>query len=91
MIWNVSSNYAMIKEIFKANGINYRKYIGLVKHLSIIEFEAKINFLIKNGYDIIVGTQLHEIFNMSDINMKIKYGVVREDLIREQLGIEKKV
>lgn len=91
MIWNVSSNYAKIKEIFKANSINYRKYIGLVKHLSIIEFESKINFLIKNGYDIIVGAQLHEIFNMSDINMKVKYGVVREDLIREQLGIEKKV
>ena len=91
MIWNVSDNYSRIKEIFKANKINYRKYIGLVKHLSVIEFEAKINFLIENGYDIVAKAHLHEIFNMSDINMKVKYGVSREELIRNYLGIEKRV
>lgn len=91
MIWNVSNNYSKIKEIFKSKGINYRKYIGQVKHLSIIEFEAKINYLINNGYAIIVDNQLHEIFNMSDINMKAIYGISREDLIRNYLGIEKKV
>lgn len=91
MIWNVSSNYSKIKEMFQNNGINYRKYIGQVKHLSYIEFSAKFNYLINSHIAIIDNKKLHEIFNMSDVNMRIKYHVSREDLIREYLGLEKKV
>ena len=91
MIWNVSDNYSRIKEILQNNGINYRKHMSYLKQFSVIEVEAKIKYLVSNGYAIIVDNKLHEIFNMSDINMKIKYGVSREDLIRDYLGIEKKV
>ncbi len=91
MIWNVSDNYSRIKDILKDNGINYRKHMSYLKQFSVIEVEAKIRFLLDKGYAIIVDNQLHEIFKMSDINMKVKYGVSREDLIREYLGTIKKV
>lgn len=91
MIWNVSDNYSRIKEILRSNGINYRKYMSYLKQYSVIEIEAKIKYLLDKGYAIIENTSLHEIFNMSDINMKVKYGVTREDLIRNYLGIDKKV
>ena len=91
MIWNISDNYSRIRELFKSNGINYRKYIGQVKHLSIIEFEAKLNYLITKQYAIISNNALHEIFNMSNIDMKIRYGVSREELIKEYIGLKKKV
>ena len=91
MIWNVSDNYSRIKEILQSRGINYRKHMSYLKQYSVIEVEAKIKYLISKGYAIIEKSKLHEIFNMSDINMKIKYGVCREDLIREYLGIVKKV
>ena len=91
MIWNVSDNYSRIKEILRSNGINYRKHMNYLKQYSVIEIEAKIKYLLDKGYAIIENTSLHEIFNMSDINMKIKYSVNREDLIRDYLGIEKKV
>ena len=65
--------------------------MSYLKQYSVIEVEAKIKYLISKGYDIIDGTKLHEIFNMSDMNMKVKYGVTKEDLIRDYLGIEKKV
>lgn len=91
MIWNVSDNYSRIKEILQNNGINYRKYMSYLKQFSVIEVEAKIKYLLSKGYAIIVDNKLHEIFNMSDVNMKIKYGVSRETLIRDYLGIEKKV
>ena len=91
MIWNVSDNYSRIKEILQSRGINYRKHMSYLKQYSVIEVEAKMKYLISKGYAIIEKSKLHEIFNMSDINMKIKYGVSREDLIREYLGIVKKV
>lgn len=91
MIWNVSDNYSRIKQILQSRGINYRKHMSYLKQYSVIEVEAKIKYLISKGYDIIDGTKLHEIFNMSDMNMKVKYGVTKEDLIRDYLGIEKKV
>ena len=91
MIWNVSDNYSRIKEILQSRGINYRKHMGYLKQYSVIEVEAKIKYLINNGYAIIDKSKLHEIFNMSDIHMKLKYGVTREDLIRDYLGLEKKV
>jgi hypothetical protein len=91
MIWNVSDNYSRIKEILQNMGINYRKYMSNLKQYSVIEVEAKIKYLISKGYAIIDKSKLHEIFNMSDINMKIKYGVTKEELIRDYLGIEKKV
>ena len=62
-----------------------------LKMRKFLKKALKIKYLIYNGYDIIDKSKLHEIFNMSDINMKIKYGVSREDLIRDYLGIEKKV
>ena len=91
MIWNVSDNYSRIKEILQSRGINYRKHMSYLKQYSVIEVEAKMKYLISKGYAIIEKSKLHEIFNMSDINMKIKYGVSREDLIRLYLGIVKKV
>lgn len=81
MIWNINKNYADIKELLKANKINPRKYARYVKHLSYREFEAKVRFLLDNGYSILENGQLHEIFNMSSIDTFIKYGINREDLV----------
>ena len=91
MIWNVSSNYSKIKDMFKQSGINSRKYMTKVKHLSYLEFYVKFKYLIDNGIDVVTNNELHEIFNMSDVNMKIKYGVSREELIREYIETRKKV
>ena len=91
MIWNVSSNYSKIKDMFKQSGINSRKYMTKVKHLSYLEFYVKFKYLIDNGIDVVTNNELHEIFNMSDVNMKIKYGVSREELIKEYIETRKKV
>ena len=65
MIWEVNKNYADIKALFKKLAINSRKYMASVKHLSYLEFEAKVNYLLNNKLPVVVDGNVHEIFNMS--------------------------
>ncbi len=88
MIWNINKNYARIKQIFKDYGINSRKYAPLVKHLSLKEFGCKVNYLVANGLKIVDNKTLHEIFNMSEANMIVKYNISRKELLDNYGGKE---
>lgn len=81
MIWDINKNYADIKNLLKQININPRKYATKVKHLSYLEFEAKVNFLLSNGLSIVDDKEVHEIFNMADANLISKYNISRDDLI----------
>ena len=69
MIWNVSSNYSKIKDMFRNKGIYYRKYMPKVKHLSYIEFLVKFNYLIDKGIDIVTNNELHIIPIISNLSI----------------------
>lgn len=90
MIWNINKNYAYIKALFKDLGINERRYSKYVKHLSYLEFEAKVRFLIANGLNIVDENGVHEIFNMADANVFIKYGISKDELISNYSTVEKR-
>ena len=51
-------------------------------YISFIEFKVKLAYLKDNSIDVVDSNGiLHEIFFMSSMNMKLKYGVSLEDLI----------
>lgn len=90
MIWDINKNYADIKRILRENNINPRKFSKQVKNLSIMEFEAKLNYLNAHNILIVDNGKLHDIFNMSDMNMEIKYGINRETLIRKYYIVKRR-
>ena len=91
MIWEVNKNYADIKALFKKLAINSRKYMASVKHLSYLEFEAKVNYLLNNKLPVVVDGNVHEIFNMSDTDLLAKYNISRNDIINGHSSLGKKV
>lgn len=91
MIWDVNKNYASIKNLLKEINVNPRKYATKVKHLSYLEFEAKVRYLLANGLPIIIGDEVNEIFNMAEANIVSKYGISREQLISNYGTIEKRI
>ena len=82
MIWNVKQNKSDIEDLCKNIGIDTKKNKSVIKHISSTEFKVKMNFLEEKGYSIVdENGLLHEIFSMSSMNMKLKYGVSLEDLV----------
>ena len=84
MIWkkNKSKNSECRNVTFKFDGFDFEKNQSVLSHISVIEFKVKIDFLEEKGYSIVDGNGLlHEIFSMSSMNMKLKYGVSLEDLV----------
>ncbi len=81
MIWDINKNYASIKELLKELNLNPRRYSKYFKHMSYLEFEGKVRYLMNNGISIVRGDEIHEIFNMSDANLLVKYKISRNDII----------
>jgi len=61
-------------------GIEYSKY-KILKQMSYQEMYAKIMYLLDNGYSLLDGDKLHEIFSISNENMVLKYMISKEELI----------
>lgn len=91
MIWNINENYKKIKECLIEYEINPRKYGRFVKHLSYLELRAKMMYLTLNRIPIIVNGELNEIFNMADLNMQIKYGISKSEIILNYADFEKRI
>lgn len=91
MIWDINKNYADIKNLFRSININPRKYAPKVKHLSYLEFEAKVRFLLSNGLSVIDGNDVHEIFSMADANLISKYNISRDELINNYSTLGKRL
>ena len=82
MIWDTKKNKSDIEEICKDNTIDIKKNKDIINHISFTEFKIKIAYLKDNGMNIVdENGMLHEIFSMSSMNMKLKYGVSLEDLV----------
>lgn len=75
--------------ICKQNDLDCKKYPDLLK----IPYEvlvAKINYLNSNNVSLINGNELNPILFMSDINMRVVYGISLEDLVKEYFNTNKK-
>ena len=82
MLWDTKKNKTDIEELCKNIGIDIKKNKGVIGHISLIEFKVKLLYLNDNGMSVVDESgKLHEIFSMSSMNMKLKYGVSLEDLI----------
>jgi hypothetical protein len=68
------------KNLCSKYGIEYDKH-KILKKMSYQELYAKIMYLIDNGYSLLDGDKLHEIFSMSNENMILKYMISKEELI----------
>ena len=82
MVWNVKQDKSDIEDLCKDNNIDIKKNKDILNHISFTEFKVKLAYLKDNGMNIVDESgKLHEIFSMSSMNMKLKYGVSLEDLI----------
>ena len=87
MIWDISKNKYDIIFLCDKNKIDVVKNKVILNHMSFLEFKVKFDFingLKDDGYNIDFIDEkgmLHEIFSMSSMNMKLKYGVSLEDLV----------
>ena len=91
MIWDINKNYACIKNLMKEFNINPRKYSMKVKHLSYLEFEAKLRYLVANNLPIVYRDDVNEIFNMADANLMVKYNISKTDLINNYSLLGKRI
>lgn len=90
MIWIVRSATEEIEDICLIHGIDFKEHKDLIKRISIIEFISKSNYLISNGYSLMVDGKLHEIFSMSSVDIKQKYGLSLEEIINNYYNIKSK-
>lgn len=82
MIWDTKRNKSYIEDLCKNNNIDIKKNKDVISHISYVEFKVKLSYLKDNGMRVIdENGLLHEIFSMSSMNMKLKYGVSLEDLV----------
>ena len=69
-------------EVCEIYGIDVDKNKTVIEHISIQELIAKIVYLNENKVPIISSSgKLHEIFSVSSIDMREKYGLDLEELI----------
>ena len=84
MICGVRKNKQDIINICMNNDIDYDKNKNLLKHISKQELQSKINFLISCNIRLVDNNGgLIDIFDMSSVDIKKKYGVSLEELISE--------
>ena len=82
MIWDTKKNKIDIENLCKDNTIDIKKNKDIINHISTTEFKVKLSYLKDNDINIVdENGLLHEIFSMSSMNMKLKYGVSLEDLV----------
>jgi len=82
MIWNTRTNYKEVKHLCEQNGICFDYFKSDLIRISEKELRAKIQYMKERNMDLITNDKLNPFFFMSDLNLKAKYGLSREDLIR---------
>ena len=90
MIWIVRTDTEETKDICLRHGIDYKENKNIIKRIPKIEFISKSNYLLANGYSIIIDGKLHEIYSMSNVDIKQKYGLSLEEIINNYYTIENK-
>lgn len=82
MVWDVKKNKSYIIEMCQCNGISVRKNSDIINHISFSEFRVKLSYLKDMGINYLdENGLLHEIFSMSSVDLKSKYGINLEKLI----------
>lgn len=78
-----------IIELCNQDNLDIKKYKFLTK-MPYQELYAKIAFILDNNYKLEFNGELNPIFEMSDINMQIQYGISKEELITKYYIDKKK-
>ena len=85
MIWEIRKRKDKKQELCNEYLIPYEE----VKNISYNELYAKTMYLLDNNIDIIIDGKLNPIYNMSNNNMQVIYGVSLEELIEKYQKKEK--
>ena len=84
MVWNIKKNMFDIVVLCDSYNIDVDINRIVLMGISSTQFRVKLSYLNDNKISIVdVSGRLHEIFSMSNMNMKLKYGVSLEDLIKK--------
>ena len=82
MVWDIKKNKNEIIEVCEEYNIDYSLNKTILKHISIQEFQSKIKFLKEHNISIVDNKGLLiDIFSMSSLDMKEKYGFYLEEII----------
>ena len=85
MIWEIRKRKDKKQELCNEYLILYEE----VENISYNELYAKTMYLLDNNINIIIDDKLNPIYNMSNTNMKVTYGVSLEELIEKYKKKEK--
>ena len=85
MIWEIRKRKDKKQELCNEYLIPYEE----VENISYNELHAKTMYLLDNNINIIIDDKLNPIYNMSNTNMKVTYGVSLEELIEKYKKKEK--
>ena len=85
MIWETRKRKDKKQELCNEYLIPYEE----VENISYNELYAKTMYLLDNNINIIIDDKLNPIYNMSNTNMKVTYGVSLEELIEKYKKKEK--
>ena len=85
MVWEIKARKDKKQELCNEYLIPYEE----VENISYNELYAKTMYLLDNNINIIIDDKLNPIYNMSNTNMKVTYGVSLEELIEKYKKKEK--
>ena len=85
MVWEIRKRKNKKQELCNEYLIPYEE----VENISYNELYAKTMYLLDNNINIIIDDKLNPIYNMSNTNMKVTYGVSLEELIEKYKKKEK--
>ena len=85
MVWEIKARKDKKQELCNEYLIPYEE----VENISYNELYAKTMYLLDNNINIIIDDKLNSIYNMSNTNMKVTYGVSLEELIEKYKKKEK--
>lgn len=85
MIWGIIDRVGKKEELCSEYLIPYKDVI----RISYDELHAKTMYLLDNNINIIIDSKLNPIYNMSNTNMQVTYGVSLEELIEKYKKKEK--
>ena len=85
MVWEIRKGKIKKQKLCNEYLIPYEE----VKNISYNELYAKTMYLLDNNIDIIIDGKLNPIYNMSNTNMQITYGISLKELIEKYKKKEK--
>jgi hypothetical protein len=84
MIWDYNLNKRTVHDLCAQYRIDTEVNFYLVNHIAAQEFQAKIDYLLKNNIPLMgKGSELHEIFYIDDKKMMEKYGTTTAQIYQE--------